>query len=236
VAEASEVPVGARIAGPIVLGAVLLAAFVRHALRAPDPIVDLHLFADRGFSASSALLFLSGLGLFGSMFLLPLYYLQVHGTSVVMAGLLLAPQGIGGLLARGLGGVSDRIGPRPVVLLGIALTVAGTVPFAFAGSGEPLLAAALVVRGIGMSATNMAVMVGAFGGLTGAQIPHASTLTRIAQQLGGSVGTAVLAVVLQAGSGAGPAAAFDGAFRWAVALSALAVVPALLLPRRRTST
>jgi EmrB/QacA subfamily drug resistance transporter len=217
---------------PIAIGVVLLGAFVRHALAVPDPIVDLRLFAGRGFAAAAALMFLSGLGLYGSMFLLPLYYQQSVGASVVAAGLLLAPQGIGGLLARGLGPVIDRIGPRPIVLLGVVLTVAGTVPFAVGPSGW-VLAVALVVRGIGMSAVNMAVMVGAFDGLTSAQIPHASTATRILQQLGGTFGTAILAVVLQAGSTSGPVtAAFDGAFWWAAALCGLAVVPALALPRR----
>jgi EmrB/QacA subfamily drug resistance transporter len=118
---------------PLLLGALLLAAFILRSLRRSGPLIDLRVFASRSFSASSALLFLSGLALFGPMLLLPLYYQQVRGQTVVAAGLLLAPQGLGSLLARGAGGLTDRIGPRPVVLGGIALTALGTIPFTMAG-------------------------------------------------------------------------------------------------------
>jgi MFS family permease len=156
----------------------------------------------------------------------------------LVIGVLLAPQGLGSLLARAAGGLADRIGPRPVVLGGIVLTALGTAPFVLAGqhTGDPLLALALVVRGAGLSSVNMAVMVGAYQGVPREQIPDASSTTRIMQQLGGSFGAAILATVLQqqlaahAGA-AGHAVAFDHAFAWALALTALAAVPALLLPR-----
>jgi EmrB/QacA subfamily drug resistance transporter len=225
---------------PLAAGLVLLAAFTRHALRSTGPLVDLRLFRTRSFAASSALLFLSGLALFGSMLLLPLYYQQLRGEGVVAAGLLLAPQGLGSLLARGTGGLADRLGPRPVVLGGIALTAAGTLPFALGGqhTNGLLLAIALVVRGAGLSAANMAVLVGAYRDLPPERISHASSTTRIVQQIGGSFGTAVLAVVLQrqltAHPGtAGQVTAFGHTFAWAVAFAALAVVPALLLPGTR---
>ncbi|MFI7135734.1 MDR family MFS transporter [Nonomuraea sp. NPDC050153] len=217
--------------GPMAAGALLVATFACR--RTSEPLVDLRLFRDRTFTASSALLFLSGLAMFGSMLLLPLFYQQERGQSVIAAGLLLAPQGVGSLLSKGLGGVADRVGPRPVVLAGIAMTVLGTLPFAFADqyTSGLLLGLALVVRGAGLSAANMAIMVGAFRGLDGARIPHASSVTRIAQQLGGAFGAAVLAVVLQRQLADHPAVAFGHTFGWALALTALAVIPAALLPR-----
>lgn len=224
----------AAVLAPLVGGALLVAAFVVHAVRDREPLVDLRLFADRGFAASTASLALSGLGLFSSMLLLPLYYQQVRGASVIMAGLLLAPQGVGSLLARAVGPLTDRIGPRPVLLAAIVATALGTVPFAMAGHVPgALLAGALVVRGLGLSAANMAVMVGAFQGLDRARVPHASGITRIAQQLGGAFGTAVLAVMLQSQLGGHSAVlAYAHTFTWALALTVVAVIPALLLPRR----
>jgi EmrB/QacA subfamily drug resistance transporter len=224
-----------RVLVPVVAGVLLLAASVLRAVRIPEPLVDLRVFTSRSFSASTALLFLSGLSMFGSMLLLPLYYQQVRGASVVAAGLLLAPQGVGSLLARVAGGLTDRLGARPVVLTGIALTVLGTLPFALPGQrpGAVLLALALVVRGAGLSAANLAVMVGAYDGLPRPRIPHASSVTRIAQQIGGSFGTAVLAVILvrQLTTHA-PATAYAHTFTWSLAFTALAIVPAVLLPRR----
>lgn len=80
----------------------------------------------------------------------------------------------------------------------------------------------------------------AYVGLEHEEIPDASIIARVAQQIGGSVGTAVLAVVLQhtAGNAHTPSALADGygdAFWWAVALTALAVPLCLLLPGRPKS-
>jgi EmrB/QacA subfamily drug resistance transporter len=226
----------AHTVAPLAIGAVLLAGFVWRALRTAHPLVDLRLFATRSFTAAAAMLFLSGVAFYGVLFLLPLFYQQLRGASVVATGLLLAPQGLGSLLARGVGPVIDRTGPRPVVLTALALIAAGTVPFALADqrTAQWLLAAALVVLGVGLSAGNMAVMVGAFRDLRGEQIPDASSTTRIMQQLGGAFGTAVLAVVLQGQlTGHPTATAFDTTFGWVLVFTALAVIPALLLPARQ---
>jgi hypothetical protein len=79
-------------------------------------------------------------------------------------------------------------------------------------------------------------MVGAFTGLTPAQVPHASSATRILQQVDGSFGTAVLTVILElqltgAGRGNGLVTAFDRTFWWAIGFTVAGALPALL-PRR----
>jgi MFS family permease len=133
-----------------------------------------------------------------------------------------------------VGPIVDRVGPRPVVLASLVFTAAGTAPFALADqhTTEWLLAPALVVLGLGLSTANMAVMVGAYRDLSPEQIPHASSTTRIMQQLGGAFGTAVLAVILQRQLSGHPAStAFDTTFLWVLAFTAVAVIPALLLPR-----
>ena len=66
---------------------------------------------------------------------------------------------------------------------------------------------------------------GAFEGLPRTSVPDASSVTRIMQQVGGSFGTAVLAVILAGHS-------FQATFWWSVAFTALAVLPAAMLPRR----
>jgi len=232
---------------PLTAGAVLLAAYCLHALRTSvTPLVDLRLFRSRVFTGASSLLFLAGLSIYGGMLLLPLYFQQVRGTSALAAGLLMVPQGLGSLLPRTLAGkLTDKIGPRLVALAGIALAVAGTVPFALAGlhTSYWLLGAALVVRGAGLGTATIAVMAGAFTGLSREQVPHASSVTRIVQFVGGSFGAAVLvAVILDrqiavhaaagAASAAGLAAAFGDTFWWCVGFTVLALLPALLLSGR----
>lgn len=84
----------------------------------------------------------------------------------------------------------------------------------------------LVVRGAGLSSANIALMAGAFTGLPKASVPDASTATRITQQVGGSFGTAVLAMILAGHT-------YHAAFWWSIGFTTLAVLPALLLPSQR---
>lgn len=216
---------------PLVAGLVLLVTFIVHALRDRAPLLDLRLFTVSSFSTSTALMFLSGFVLYGALLLVPLYFQDVRGHDPLWTGLLLAPQGIGVLLSRGVAGsLTDRIGPRWVVTTGLALAAAGTLPFALAGAGtsEWVLAAALVVRGFGLGAVTLPVFATAYEGLDRAKIPDASIITRASQQVGGSFGSAVLALIL-ANQVAG-AAGYRTTFWWTLALTGLALVLALRLP------
>ncbi len=230
---------------PLAAGVCLLAAFAFHALRTQNPpLVDLRLFKVRCFSAASALMFLSGFGTFGALLLLPLYYQQIRGQSALDAGLLLAPQGLGMLLTRSQAGkLTDKIGARPIVLVGVVLTTAGTFAYTQVGAhtSEILLGASLVVRGAGLGAVLIPVMAAAYLGLKPEQIPHASAVTRLAQQIGGAFGTAILAMILAtqiqthpAAGLRGHAAAFGTAFWWSLGFTAITVIPALALPLRHS--
>jgi EmrB/QacA subfamily drug resistance transporter len=228
---------------PIVLGVVFLAAFGVHAARKHDgPLVNVRVLRIPSFAAAAGVFLLAGLSLYGPLLLLGLYYQDVQGKSALIAGLLLAPQGIGSLLPRTIAGrLTDRVGPRPVVVAGLALTVVGTLAFALAGPAPSdwLLSASLVVRGAGLGAVTIAVMAGAFQGVPNQEVPDASTMMRIVQQVGGSFGAAVLAVIL-AGQLASHAAlttavrvaAFHTSFWWAIGFTVLALAPAVVLPTR----
>jgi EmrB/QacA subfamily drug resistance transporter len=229
---------------PLAIGAVLLAAYCAHALRtSATPMVDLRLFRSRTFTGASSLLFLAGLSIYGAMLLLPLYFQVARHDSALVAGLLMVPQGIGSIAPRTLAGkLTDSIGPRLVVLAGIALAAIGTIPFALAGlhTNYWLLGAALVVRGAGLGLATIAVMAGAFQGLSREEVPHASSATRILQFVGGSFGSAVLVALIldrqvtahAAAGAAGLATAFGNTFWWCTGFTALALVPALFLSGR----
>lgn len=228
---------------PLAAGFLLLGLFALHALRTSRPLVDLRLFKVRSFSASIASMFLAGFGVYGALLLLPLYYQQVRGQSALYAGLLLAPQGVGMLLSRGkAGSLTDKIGARPVVLAGIALTMLGTVAYTqvTVHTNEIVLGLSLVVRGAGLGAVTIPVFAAAYLGLRPTQVPDATVGTRIGQQLGGAFGTAILATILatqlhrHAAAGlAGQATAFANTFWWSLGFTAIAIIPALALPHQR---
>src|SRR3954451_24176180 len=192
---------GAPVLLPLALGVALLVAFTVHALRTRvEPLIDVRLFRARSFTASAGLMFLGGLSIFGSMVVLPLYYQQARGQSALDAGLALAPQGVGMMIALAIAGrLADRMAPRPIVLVGMALATAGTLPYALVGPGtsELALGLALVVRGAGLGAILVPAMTAGYRDLRPEAIPRATSAVRSIQQVGASFGTAVLAVILQ---------------------------------------
>ena len=223
---------------PLPAGIVLLAVFAVRASRpgARPAIVDVRLLRLRSLGSASAVLFTAGAAMYAGMFLLPLYYQQLRGESVLDAGLLLIPQGVGALAARFvIGALVDRFGARASTVAGFLLAAAATVPFALAGPGTSLwwLAAVLLVRGVGIGAVLIPPMSVAYQDVRPDGIPHATMNTRIVQQVGASFGTACAAVALQSLLPGGTAGAFQGAFWWTIGITAAAVVPALALPSRR---
>ena len=217
------------------------------------------LFKNRQFAAASLTTFCFGAALFGGMFLLPLYYQVARGQSALTAGLLMAPQGIGAALVMPLAGkFTDRYGAGKVVPAGLVVATLGTVAYTQLGAhtGFGWLAVSLFVRGIGFGFVMMPAISAAYQTLSAVQVPRASAAINIVQRVGGSIGTALVAVVLEhqisvqvhglrgglAAATTAPAAAvakvaqplataFGNTFWWVLALTVVALAPALLLAR-----
>ena len=226
---------------PVVAGAVLLVAFVLVETRRPGTaLVDIRLLKRRPVASSSAVLFLSGASLYGSMLLLPLFFQTVRGLDVLAAALVLIPQGVGALLSRTLAGrLTDSLGARVVAIGGFIVMGLATVPFALAdaSTSEWWLAAVLLVRGFGMGAVMIPVMSVAYVGLERDEVPHASIVTRLAQQVGGAFGVALLAVILETAVGGATdltsvTAGFAVAFWSAVGFTVVAIGVCFALPRK----
>ncbi|MFI5893926.1 DHA2 family efflux MFS transporter permease subunit [Actinoplanes sp. NPDC051513] len=232
----------ADVLAPLIGGAALLVAFVLWALRGRGTaLVDLEVLRSRPTWAATALMFLSGASIYGAMLLLPLYWQELRGMDALGAGLLLIPQGVGSLLSRTAAvRLLERVSARWVSVLGFVLVGLATVPFALAGAHTATwaLMVTLFVRGLGLGMVIIPLMMVAFVGLEREQVPHASIVTRIAQQVGGSAGVALLAVIL-ATSAAGTgslARAFDVAFWWTVGFTGVAVLLSFVLPGRARRT
>jgi EmrB/QacA subfamily drug resistance transporter len=252
--------IGSPIAfGPMLAGLALVALFAWHSLRVARPLIDVRLFRSRGFRAAATVTFLLGAALFSMLLVLPLYYQVDRGESALNAGLLLAPQGIGAVLMLPISGrLTDRLGGGRVVLAGCSVMVLATLPLAFVSGHTPyaLLGVVLVVRGMGLGASIQPSAAAAYALLDSSQVPGATAALNTLRQVGGSIGTALLAVVLQHESRAilpssrgaggllaplpagarqdvsGPlATAFGDTFMWAAVMALVAILPAIALVR-----
>lgn len=224
---------------PLLAGVILLAGFIVWTLRRRmHPLLDLKLLKHWPLASSALLLFLSGITLYGAMVLIPLYFQHLRGATVFEAGLLLIPQGVGTLMSRFFSGrLSDTMGSRALAVAGFVIVVAGTVPFALAGADANLwlLLGALFVRGFGLGTVTVPLMALGFRGLAKHEVPDASIITRIAQQVGGAFGTAVLAVILTgaltaAGSTTALTGAFHQSFWWATGFTVVGALISFALP------
>jgi EmrB/QacA subfamily drug resistance transporter len=228
-----------RVVVPIIAGAVLITIFAFHALRADRPLLDLRLYRRATYSAASIAMFCLAAAMFGGMILIPLYWQQIRAESALETGLLMAPMGLGMVLVLPLvGRLADRIGGGPLALVGVIVTTFATIPFGLIGAHTPIawLCGAMVLRGMGVGLAFMPAMTAAFASLQRSELPDATPQMNVLQRVGGSIGTAVLAVVLQRSlAGAtgldDAAAAFGTAFWWSVGLTAAAIVPCIVLVR-----
>jgi EmrB/QacA subfamily drug resistance transporter len=224
---------------PCLGGVALVALFALHGLRTPRPLLNLRLYRRPTFSSASVAMFLLGAALFGGMILMPLYWQEVRHESVIATGLLVGPQGLGAALMMPFAGrLTERMGGGVLALFGVLLTTIATIPFGLIGAHTSIvwLCVAMLVRGMGIGLAFMPAMTAAFAALERNELADATPQLNVLQRVGGSLGTAVLAVVLQralAGTHtiSAAATAYGTAFWAAAALTAVAVVPCLILLR-----
>lgn len=223
---------------PVALGVsvLLLVGFAIRALKWPaSALIDLRLFSGPIFRAAAVTQFLSNAINFGGQLLMPLYFLKLRGTPPGMAGLLLAPMGLGVFFALPIvGRLSERYGARMISGGGAAIALIGTLPFALAGAELPVevLAAALLVRGFGVGSITLPSAAAAYSSVTRESLGHATTAINICQRFGGPVGTTGLAIFLQYALmvTAVPATAYAWTFWVLAGLAAAAILAASQLP------
>ncbi|MEU0510808.1 DHA2 family efflux MFS transporter permease subunit [Amycolatopsis sp. NPDC006125] len=218
---------------PLVAGVVLLLAYGGHARRAAAPLIDLRLFARGGFTASVAVMALVGLGTFANLFVLPLYYQQVHGHGVLAAGMLVAPVGLGGALSMPLAGrLSDRIGARVLVRAGAVVALLAGLAFTWMGpdAGQAWPAVAAFVMGLGLGFVGAPTMGSLYRTLPAELVPQGSSALYMLNQLGASIGVVVVTLILESAGDA--MAGFHGVYWFAVGALVVVLAASPLLPGR----
>ena len=180
-------------------GVALIIGFVAHALRKTNPLIHLYLFKNRQMTVAVICLSLFAIAFFGAGLIFPTYFQQVRGEATLATGLLLAPQGLGAMITMPIAGkLADKTGAGKVIIVGLVLAALGLFTFTqvTADTSYVLLLGSLFVMGLGLGATMMPIMTVAIQTLTDHEIARGSTLMNIVQQVAGSIGTAVMSVVL----------------------------------------
>jgi EmrB/QacA subfamily drug resistance transporter len=225
-------------------GGVLLAGFVRHGIRAKNPMLPMRLFRSRAFAAINAASLLMFVGMFGSIFLLSQFLQGVIGYSPTEAGLRMLPwTGMPMIVAPIAGYLSDRIGGRPVVTAGLALQAVGLGWFALIMTPDVSYGAqlpALIISGIGMGLYFAPAANLVMSSVRPSEQGIASGANNALREVGGALGIAALASVFSAQGGYESAQRFVDGLSPALWVGAAAVgvaaVAAALLPRRRPTT
>ena len=184
---------------PMLIGAALVIGFVFYSFKPKHPLLDLRLFKNRDLTVASISLFVFIIAFMGAGLLFPSYFLQIRGESTLHAGLLMAPQGIGAMLTMPIAGMlADRVPVGRTVPFAMLLVAGGLFTFTQVGTDTSywLLCGSLFVMGLGMGGTMMPIMTSALKTLRHAEVARGSTLVNILQQIGGSIGAAVMSVIL----------------------------------------
>lgn len=181
----------------LVASLVLLAVFVAIERRSPNPLLPLRVFADRNRSGSYLAVLVTGIGLFGVILLLTYYLQGLLGYSPVKTGLAFLPMVAATILTSTTTStlLLGRVGPRPLIVGGMAVTGAGMALLTRLGLHSAYaseILPALLAIGVGVGLVSTTSINTATAGITPADSGIASALVNTSQQVGGSVGTALL--------------------------------------------
>jgi EmrB/QacA subfamily drug resistance transporter len=183
----------------ILVGAAVLATFIVVELRVSDPVMDLRLFANYTFTISNIVIWVVAGVLFGSLFLLPLFFENIQGKTALAAGELLISQGLamgGGMALSGV--LYNRVGPRILAASGLALLVVGTYSLTRleVNTAGLSLQIWLVLRGLGLGFTMPPLQTLALSAVSNRAMAKASSLVTVTRMVASAIGVAGLTTYL----------------------------------------
>ncbi|WP_406101781.1 MFS transporter [Streptomyces sp. NBC_01003] len=237
--------------GFLLVGAVLLMAFGWWETRAPHPLLPLRVILDRDRGASFLAMFISGAGMFGVFLFLTYYLQQILLYSPVRTGLAFLPM-VSVMVVVSVVTTNylvPKLGPKPIVPLGMGLAGAGMAwltALDLHSSYAAHVLPPLLVAGLGLGLVFAPAMSMATAGVAAHDAGVASAMVNTSQQVGGSIGTALLntlatsaAASYLVGRPPGPQTqaqaameSYSTAYRWSALFFAVGLVVTFVLYRR----
>ncbi|HYF09077.1 MAG TPA: DHA2 family efflux MFS transporter permease subunit [Acetobacteraceae bacterium] len=190
----------ARVDFELGLALVAAIAFVLWELKTPAPMLNVRIFANRGFAAASAVAVVYGVGIFGTTYLAPLFVQLVQGYTATQAGLLLMPAGLMMILIFPVAGrIADRVSPVWPVTIGLVFFVVSS--FLLAGVDTETtfwtMAIWILVGRIGLGLTMPSMNASALRSLPPQWLGQGAGAINFTRQFGGAIGVNLLSIVLE---------------------------------------
>ncbi|MFD0672535.1 DHA2 family efflux MFS transporter permease subunit [Cohnella sp. GCM10027633] len=182
----------------IAIGVVALILFVIVELRKSNPLLELRVFGSGSFSKGIVVQWVSQIAMFGTMFLVPLYLQRALAYSPLETGLIMLPQALASGIFMPIGGkLSDRIGARPLVIVGMLLTTVSAFLLSniSAGDGIVTVMIPLAMLGAGMGLFMMPLNTHLIQSAPANLVGRVTSLTNATQQVMMSFAVAVLTTI-----------------------------------------
>ncbi len=181
------------------ISAVSLTVFLITEFSVAHPLIELKLFKNFNFAVCNVALFLVGLGMFGSTFLVPIYLQNSLDYTPLQAGLVFLPVGLmQGIAAPIAGWFSDKFTPKIPSILGLLLMAFTFYEFSKLSlfSERHAIVDPLILRGIAIGILFAPLMTMSISEMTHQKMAQASGLLTVIRQIGGSFGVAIFGTVL----------------------------------------
>jgi EmrB/QacA subfamily drug resistance transporter len=190
--------------GFLVGGLVALAIFTVVELviasREGEPLLDLRLFSNGPFRSSTIAQVFIIFGMFGGLFLFPIYLQDLRGLSAFQAGVVLLPQALASMASVVIGGILvDRLGVRPVMIPGLLALALANWGLTFLSVNSPYswFQLILILRGIALGFTVQPLAVASLSEIRPNKLAQASSISTVTRSVSSSLGIAVLATLVQ---------------------------------------
>ncbi|RDZ16345.1 MFS transporter [Priestia megaterium] len=182
----------------IIGGAVLLIIFVLQQIKSEKPLLDMRVFKYNIFSLSNIISIAITISMYAGMFLLPIYLQNIRGYSAFDSGLLLLPGALVMLVMSPISGtLFDKVGPRPLAIVGMLITSISTFEFTKLTMDTPFnhILAIYIIRSFGMSLLMMPIMTAGLNQLPQRLSSHGTSMSNTLRQVSGSIGISLMTTI-----------------------------------------
>ncbi|WP_083511539.1 DHA2 family efflux MFS transporter permease subunit [Alicyclobacillus acidiphilus] len=183
----------------LIIGAVFLVLFVIRELTCKEPMLNLRVFRYGMFSLTTVIGALINMSMYGGMILTPIYMQNIRGFSALQSGVVMLPGAIlMGLMSPISGALFDKLGARPLALVGLGITIGSTYEFTLLNDSTTYghIMLLYTIRMLGMSLLMMTVQTAGMNQLPRELYRHGTSASNTARTIASSIGTAILVTVM----------------------------------------